>query len=106
MTLSSAAVARIECRSRLWSRERITGLTDWNGIYRGSRAIDLGQCRRYLAALYSPEWSEQLRSLYESIAGVTLDPWWTCMPCCTMTTASRSGSVARSLGAIPSMCPA
>jgi len=29
-----------------------------------------------LAALYSPEWSEQLRSLYESIAGVTLDPWW------------------------------
>ena len=29
-----------------------------------------------MAALYSPEWSEQLRSLYESIAGVTLDPWW------------------------------
>jgi hypothetical protein len=32
--------------------------------------------RRYLAALYSPVWSERLRSLYESIAGVTLDPWW------------------------------
>src|SRR6201994_732048 len=60
----------------LWSRGRITGLTDWNGIHRGSRAIDVGQCRRYLAALYSPEWSEQLRSLYESIAGVALDPWW------------------------------
>jgi hypothetical protein len=29
-----------------------------------------------LAALCSPEWSEQLRSLYESIAGVPLDPWW------------------------------
>jgi hypothetical protein len=29
-----------------------------------------------LAALYSPEWAEQLRSLYESIAGVALDPWW------------------------------
>ena len=42
----------------------------------GARAIDVGHCRRYLAALYSPEWSEQLRSLYESIAGVTLDPWW------------------------------
>ncbi|MGH3305666.1 MAG: hypothetical protein ACRDOK_29170 [Streptosporangiaceae bacterium] len=28
------------------------------------------------AALYSPEWPEQLCSLYESIAGVTLDPWW------------------------------
>ena len=45
-------------------------------IHRGARAIDVGHCRRYLAALYSPEWSEQLRSLYESIAGVTLDPWW------------------------------
>jgi aminoglycoside phosphotransferase (APT) family kinase protein len=60
----------------LWSRGRITGLTDWLGIYRGSRAYDVGHCRRYLAALYSPEWSEQLWSLYESIAGATLDPWW------------------------------
>lgn len=60
----------------LWSRERITGLTDWNGIYRGSRAYDVGHCRRYLAALYAPEWSEQLWSLYESIAGATLHPWW------------------------------
>ncbi len=60
----------------LWSRGKITGLTDWLGVHRGSRAIDVGQCRRYLAALYSPEWSEQLRSLYESIAGATLDPWW------------------------------
>jgi hypothetical protein len=32
--------------------------------------------RRYLAALCSPEWAEQLRSLSESIAGVALDPWW------------------------------
>ncbi len=60
----------------LWSRGKITGLTDWNGIHRGSRAIDVGQCRRYLASLYSPEWAEQLSSLYESIAGATLHPWW------------------------------
>ena len=60
----------------LWSRGRITGLTDWNSIQRGSRAIDVGECRFYLAALYSPEWSEELRSLYESTAGVALDPWW------------------------------
>lgn len=60
----------------LWSRGKITGLTDWNGIHRGSRAIDVGQCRRYLAALYSPGWAEELRSLYESIAGVRLHPWW------------------------------
>lgn len=60
----------------LWSRGRITGLTDWNGVHRGSCAVDVGHCRRYLAALYSPERSEQLRSRYESVAGVTLDPWW------------------------------
>lgn len=60
----------------LWSRGKITGLTDWNGIHRGSRAIDVGQCRRYLAALYSPEWAEELRSHYESITGVLLHPWW------------------------------
>lgn len=60
----------------LWSRGRITGLIDWNGVHRGSRAVDIGHCRRYLAALYSPAWSARLRSLYESIAGVTLDPWW------------------------------
>jgi len=60
----------------LWSRGKITGLTDWNSIHRGSRAIDVGQCRRYLASLYSPDWAEELRSLYESIAGVPLHPWW------------------------------
>ncbi|WP_030160575.1 phosphotransferase family protein [Glycomyces sp. NRRL B-16210] len=60
----------------LWSRGRITGLLDWNAVHRGSRAIDVGHCRRYLAALYSPEWSEQLRTRYESIAGARLDPWW------------------------------
>jgi len=60
----------------LWSRGRITGLIDWNSIHRGSRAIDVGECRFYLAALYSPEWSAELRTLYESTAGVALDPWW------------------------------
>jgi aminoglycoside phosphotransferase (APT) family kinase protein len=60
----------------LWSRGKITGLTDWNSIHRGSRAIDVGQCRRYLASLYSPEWAEEVRSRYESITGVSLHPWW------------------------------
>lgn len=60
----------------LWSRGKITGITDWNSIHRGSRAIDVGQCRRYLASLYSPDWAEELRSLYESITGVPLHPWW------------------------------
>ncbi|NHN54750.1 aminoglycoside phosphotransferase family protein [Calidifontibacter sp. DB0510] len=60
----------------LWSRRRITGLIDWNGVHRGSRAIDVGHCRRYLATLDAPETAEAFRSLYESIAGVRVDPWW------------------------------
>lgn len=60
----------------LWSRGSITGLVDWNGIQRGSRAVDVGHCRRYLAALHSPDWSEELRVLYEAVSGTTLDPWW------------------------------
>ncbi len=60
----------------LWSRGKVTGLTDWNSIHRGSRAIDIGHCRRYLASLCSADWAERLRSLYKSITGLTLDPWW------------------------------
>jgi len=46
------------------------------GFTEGSRAIDVGRCRRYLASLYSPDWAEELRTLYQSIAGVDLHPWW------------------------------
>lgn len=60
----------------LWSRGKLTGLTDWNGICRGPRAIDVGHCELNLAMLFSPDWSEKFRSLYESVAGLALDPWW------------------------------
>lgn len=60
----------------LWSRGKITGLVDWNGVHHGARAVDVGHCRRYLAALYSLDWAQRLASLYESIAGAALDPWW------------------------------
>ncbi|MBA8794095.1 aminoglycoside phosphotransferase (APT) family kinase protein [Friedmanniella endophytica] len=60
----------------LWSRGRITGLTDWNSIHRGSRAVDVGQCRRYLASLWSPVWAEELKQRYEVAVGITLQPWW------------------------------
>jgi aminoglycoside phosphotransferase (APT) family kinase protein len=60
----------------LWSRGKLTGLTDWNGTSRGPRELDVAHCALYLAMLFSPDWSEQLRSLYESVAGVALDPWW------------------------------
>lgn len=60
----------------LWSRGKLTGLTDWNGICRGPRAIDVGHCELTLAMLFRPDWSERFRSLYESAAGMASDPWW------------------------------
>ncbi len=60
----------------LWSAGQICGLTDGNRSYRGSRAIDVGQCRRYLASLYAPAWADELAARYRSITGVTLHPWW------------------------------
>ena len=60
----------------LWSRGKLTGLTDWNGIARGPREIDVGHCELYVAMLFSPDWSEELRSLCAAVAGVALDPWW------------------------------
>jgi aminoglycoside phosphotransferase (APT) family kinase protein len=38
----------------LWSRGRITGLTDWNGIHRGARAIDAGHCRNGGVGYWNP----------------------------------------------------
>lgn len=60
----------------LWSRGKLTGLTDWNGISRGPRELDVGHCSLNLAMLFSPEWSEKFRSLYESVTAMTLNPWW------------------------------
>lgn len=60
----------------LWSRGEITGLVDWNGVHRGPPAVDIGHCRRYLAALAAPEWAERLLSEYEVLTGQSLDPWW------------------------------
>lgn len=60
----------------LWSRGKLTGLTDWNGISRGPLELDIGHCGLNLAMLFSPDWSEKLRSLYESVTAVALDPWW------------------------------
>lgn len=60
----------------LWSGGRITGLLDWTSLRRGPTAVDLGQCRRYLAALGFPDRAEDLRTEYEAVTGMRLDPWW------------------------------
>ena len=62
----------------------------------------VGQCRRYLASLYSPSWAEELRSRYESTVGVPLHPWWDLTPYSTMATTHQSRSRARLLVAASS----
>ena len=60
----------------LWSRGRLTGVVDWPFASMGPREIDAGHCRLNLAAIFSVEWAERFRVIYEAEAGYTLDPWW------------------------------
>ena len=55
----------------LWSRGRITGLTDWNSIHRGARAIDVWALpARPGGALLARSGPSGSPLLYESIAGL------------------------------------
>jgi aminoglycoside phosphotransferase (APT) family kinase protein len=60
----------------LWVRERLSGVLDWGSACVGPADIDAGHCRLNLAVLFTPDWAEDFRALYESEAGRTIDPWW------------------------------
>jgi aminoglycoside phosphotransferase (APT) family kinase protein len=59
----------------LWSRERLTGIIDWSGIWLGPPEIDVCHCRLNLAVLYGADVAEQFRHAYEAEAGREVDPW-------------------------------
>jgi aminoglycoside phosphotransferase (APT) family kinase protein len=59
----------------LWSRERLTGIVDWSGIWLGPPEVDVCHCRLNLAVLYSAEVAEEFRAIYEAEAGRAVDPW-------------------------------
>ena len=75
----------------LWSRGRITGLTDGTHPSGGARD-DVGHCRRYWRRSTRPSGRSSFGRSRVDRRG-TLDPWWDFLPCCTMTIAGRSGSV-------------
>jgi aminoglycoside phosphotransferase (APT) family kinase protein len=60
----------------LWQRERLTGIVDWEGAGAGPRDADVGHCRLNLAVLFSAEWAERFRLMYEAEAGRRLDARW------------------------------
>ncbi|HKA90549.1 MAG TPA: aminoglycoside phosphotransferase family protein [Haliangiales bacterium] len=60
----------------LWVRERLTGVLDWGSACVGPADIDLGHCRLNLAVLFTADWAERFRAMYEAEAGRAIDPWW------------------------------
>lgn len=60
----------------LWSRGRLSALTDWSGSRIAPPDLDVGHCRLNLAVLYSVEIAERFRHVYESEAGRRVEPWW------------------------------
>jgi aminoglycoside phosphotransferase (APT) family kinase protein len=60
----------------LWVRGRLTGVIDWGGACVGPADIDVGHCRLNLAVLFSAEWAEDFRAMYEAEAGRAIEPWW------------------------------
>ena len=59
----------------LWSRERLTGIVDWSGIWIGPPEVDVCHCRLNLAVLYSADVADQFRDAYEAEAGRRVDRW-------------------------------
>lgn len=60
----------------LWSRGTLSGIVDWVYAGSGPPATDVGHCRLNLAVLFSAEWAERFRLMYEAESGVAVDPYW------------------------------
>jgi aminoglycoside phosphotransferase (APT) family kinase protein len=59
----------------LWSRQGLTGIVDWSGIWLGPPEIDVSHCRLNLAVLYGPAVADDFRDAYEAVAGRRVDQW-------------------------------
>jgi aminoglycoside phosphotransferase (APT) family kinase protein len=60
----------------LWARGRLTGLIDWVFAGTDHPDVDTAHCRLNLAVLFSIEYAERFRALYEAESGRKVDPWW------------------------------
>ena len=60
----------------LWSRERLTGVVDWNEACVGPPEVDVGHCRLNLTVLFSAGVADRFRAIYEAESGHRVDAWW------------------------------
>ncbi|MCK9485191.1 MAG: aminoglycoside phosphotransferase family protein [Dehalococcoidia bacterium] len=60
----------------LWSRGRLSGVTDWVSASNGPAGMDAAHCRINLAGLFGVPAAEVFRQAYEAIAGVEHHPFW------------------------------
>lgn len=60
----------------LWSRGRLSGVTDWVSASNGPAGIDAAHCRINLAGLFGVPAAEAFREAYEAIAGEEQHPFW------------------------------
>ncbi len=60
----------------LWSRRRLTGIVDWAAACRGPIGCDIAHCRANLRDLADPVTADRFVSIYSSLTGYQLDPFW------------------------------
>lgn len=60
----------------LWRRGKLTGIVDWTSPGLGPADVDPAHCRLNLAVLFSADWAERFRLMYEAEAGSPLHPWF------------------------------
>jgi aminoglycoside phosphotransferase (APT) family kinase protein len=61
----------------LWSRGRLSGITDWVNASRGPAGIDVGHCRLNLATLFGVDVAGRFLDAYQALDGAAeCDPYW------------------------------
>ncbi len=60
----------------LWSRARLSGVTDWVNASNGPAGMDVAHMRWNLAQLFGLEAAEAFRRAYEGATGTQHHPYW------------------------------
>ncbi|MGE3961460.1 MAG: phosphotransferase family protein [Dehalococcoidia bacterium] len=60
----------------LWTRGRLSGVTDWVNACNGPPGIDVAHCGVNLSVLFGIAVAEAFRHAYEAVAGVEQHPYW------------------------------
>jgi hypothetical protein len=60
----------------IWSGRRLRGIVDWCYAGPNHPDADAAHCRLNLAILFSVDYAERFRAMYEAEKGSAMDPWW------------------------------